>query len=93
MMGLYVLDRLILAIYRAKFKRGLHTHAPMDGFVRTFISRRNINLPLFTVAYAIGYATEAFYLIVAWQAATCAYHGLRTLWILGVEKPAPAKRG
>lgn len=93
MLGLYVLDRLILAVYRAKFKRGLHTHAPMDGFVRTFISRRNINLPLFTVAYAIGYATEAFYLIVAWQAATCAYHGLRTLWILGVEKPAAPKRG
>lgn len=84
MLALYVLDRLILAIYRAKFKRGLHTHAPMDALVRTFISRRNINLPLFTVAYAIGYAAEAFYVIVAWQAATCAYHGLRTFWILAV---------
>jgi phosphatidylglycerophosphate synthase len=92
MLALYILDRLILAIYRAKFKRGLHTHAPMDAFVRTFISRRNINLPFFTVAYAIGYATEAFYIIVAWQAATCAYHGLRTIWILTIEgRSAPAR--
>lgn len=88
MLALYILDRLILAVYRAKYKRGLHTHAPMDAFVRTFISRRNINLPLFTVAYAIGFATEAFYLIVVWQAATCAYHGLRTAWILVIEDKA-----
>lgn len=89
MLALYILDRLILAIYRAKFKRGLHTHAPIDALVRTFISRRNINLPFFTVAYAAGYAIEAFYLIVAWQAATCAYHGFRTFWILAIEgKPA-----
>ncbi|MFN3397802.1 MAG: CDP-alcohol phosphatidyltransferase family protein [Sulfurimicrobium sp.] len=86
MLALYILDRLILAIYRAKFKRGLHTHRPLDGFMRTFISRRNINLPLFTVAYAAGYAAEAFYLIVFWQAATCAYHGLRTAWILALDK-------
>jgi phosphatidylglycerophosphate synthase len=92
MLALYILDRLILAIYRAKYQRGLHTHAPMDAFVRTFISRRNINLPLFTVAYAIGFATEAFYLIVAWQAATCAYHGLRTAWILLIgDKSRPAR--
>ncbi|TDQ81457.1 phosphatidylglycerophosphate synthase [Dongia mobilis] len=87
MLALYILDRLILAVYRAKFKRGLHTHRPLDGFVRTFISRRNINLPLFTVAYAVGYAIEAFYFIVFWQAATCAYHGLRTAWILTFDRP------
>ncbi len=88
MLGLYILDRLILAVYRAKYKRGLHTHAPLDGFVRTFISRRNINLPLFTVAYAIGLGEQAFYFIVAWQAVTCAYHGLRTIWILATYRPA-----
>ena len=54
MLALYVIDRLILKIYPTRFGRGLHTHAPMDGFVRTFISRRNINLPLFTVGYVAG---------------------------------------
>lgn len=87
MLVLYVLDRLILSVYRAKYKRGLHTHARMDAFLRTFISRRNINLPLFTAAYAAGYAAEAFYFIVFWQAATCAYHGLRTVWILAFDRP------
>ncbi|WP_374313254.1 CDP-alcohol phosphatidyltransferase family protein [Dongia sp.] len=91
MLGLYILDRLILAVYRAKYKRGLHTHAPMDAFVRTFISRRNINLPLFTVCYALGWGIEAFYFIVLWQALTCAYHGLRTIWILMTFRPAVSK--
>jgi phosphatidylglycerophosphate synthase len=90
MLGLYVLDRLILAVYRAKYKRGLHTHAAMDAVARTFISRRNINLPFFTIAYATGFGIEAFYLIVLWQALTCAYHGLRTIWILATYRPAPA---
>lgn len=90
MLALYVLDRLILAVYRAKFKRGLHTHAAMDAFVRTFISRRNINLPLFTVAYALGLGPQAFYFIVFWQALTCLYHGARTIWILATYRPAAA---
>jgi phosphatidylglycerophosphate synthase len=90
MLVLYVIDRLILKIYPTRFGRGLHTHAPMDGFVRTFISRRNINLPLFTVGYVAGLGIETIYLIVAWQAVTCLYHGLRTAWILAYDRPAPA---
>jgi phosphatidylglycerophosphate synthase len=58
MLGLYVLDRLILKVYPTRFGRGLHTHARMDGIVRTFISRRNINLPLFTVGYLRGWASR-----------------------------------
>ncbi|MBI2253848.1 MAG: CDP-alcohol phosphatidyltransferase family protein [Proteobacteria bacterium] len=90
MLALYVLDRLILAVYRAKYKRGLHTHAAIDSFVRTFISRRNINLPLFTVAYAAGWGAQAFYFIVLWQALTCLYHGGRTVWILATYRPIAA---
>jgi phosphatidylglycerophosphate synthase len=90
MLVLYVIDRLILKIYPTRFGRGLHTHAPMDGFVRTFISRRNINLPLFTVGYLAGFGVETIYLIVAWQAATCLYHGARTAWILAYDRPAAA---
>lgn len=88
MLALYVLDRLILSVYRAKYRRGLHTHAVIDGVVRTFISRRNINLPLFTVAYAAGWGVHAFYFIVLWQALTCLYHAGRTIWILATYLPA-----
>jgi phosphatidylglycerophosphate synthase len=91
MLGLYILDRLILAIYPRRFHKGLHTHAPMDGFVRTFISRRNINLPLFTVGYYIGLGVPTLYLMVVWQALTCLYHGGRTFWIFCVERAVPQK--
>ena len=91
MLGLYVLDRLILAIYPRRFHKGLHTHAPIDGFVRTFISRRNINLPLFTVGYYLGLGVPTLYLIVAWQAVTCLYHGGRTFWIFCIERARPQK--
>ncbi|MEZ5829910.1 MAG: CDP-alcohol phosphatidyltransferase family protein [Dongiaceae bacterium] len=88
MLILYVIDRLILKIYPTRFGRGLHTHAPMDGFVRTFISRRNINLPLFTVGYVMGLGIEMIYVIVLWQTVTCLYHGARTAWILAYDRPA-----
>jgi phosphatidylglycerophosphate synthase len=93
MLVLYVIDRLILKIYPTRFGRGLHTHAPMDGLVRTFISRRNINLPLFTVGYMAGLGAETIYLIVVWQAATCLYHGARTAWILAYDRPVVTQSG
>jgi phosphatidylglycerophosphate synthase len=83
---LYVIDRLVLKIYPYVFKRAFHTHSRMDGLVRSFIARRNISLPLFTVGYLIGLGREAFFLIVAWQAATTLYHASRTFWILCIEK-------
>jgi len=36
---------------------------------------------------------EAFFLIVAWQAATTLYHASRTFWILAVEKAQHKSRG
>ena len=85
-----MLDRLILKVYPTRFGRGLHTHARMDGIVRTFISRRNINLPLFTVGYIAGLGIETIYVMVAWQALTCLYHGVRTVWILAYDRPDAA---
>jgi phosphatidylglycerophosphate synthase len=82
----YVLDRLILKIYPRFFQRGFHTHSKMDATVRSFIARRNINLPLFLLGVLLGLGHEAFFLISAWQAATAAYHGTRTFWILAVQK-------
>jgi len=88
MLGLYIIDRLILKIYPTRFGKGLHTHAPIDAAMRTFISRRNINLPFFTVCYFLGWGIPAIYCIVVWQALTCLYHGGRTGWILWTEKKA-----
>lgn len=89
---IYVLDRLVLKIYSVRFQRGLHTHAPIDAFMRSFIARRNINLPLFTIGYALGLGAEAFYAVVAWQAATLAYHIARVFWIFLIEKAVPGDR-
>lgn len=89
MTAFYVADRLVLAIYRNIFKRGLHTHAPIDAAVRTFISRRNVNLPVFTVGVLAGFGAEVFYAIVAWQATTLLWHAGRTFWILAIEKARP----
>jgi phosphatidylglycerophosphate synthase len=82
----YALDRAVLKIYPKIFGRAFHTHSRMDGIVRSFIARRNISLPIFTLGWLIGLGREAFYLIVAWQAATLAYHAGRTFWILAIER-------
>jgi phosphatidylglycerophosphate synthase len=82
----YVVDRLILKIYPRYFQRGFHTHSKLDATVRSFISRRNINMPVFLVGCIFGLAREAFFLIAAWQIATALYHGVRTFWIIGVQK-------
>lgn len=85
-MVFYVVDRLILKVYPTFFKRAFHTHSKLDGRMRTFIARRNITLPMFIAGYALGLATEAFYLIVAWQILTAAYHGVRTFWIIAIDR-------
>ncbi len=85
----YVLDRLVLMIYKLRFGRGLHAHGRIDGLVRTFISRRNINLPLFTMGLILGIGRQVFWFIVAWQIVTVLWHAGRTAWILARgEKPA-----
>jgi phosphatidylglycerophosphate synthase len=82
----YALDRAVLKIYPNIFGRAFHTHSRMDGIVRSFIARRNISLPIFTLGWLVGLGRPAFYLIVAWQAATLAYHASRTFWILAIER-------
>ncbi len=89
LIAFYVIDRLVLMVYKLRFGRGLHAHAAIDGLVRTFISRRNINLPLFTLGLILGVAKPVFWLIVVWQIATVVWHAGRVAWIIGRrEKPA-----
>ena len=89
LLALYVADRLVLAVYKWRYKgRGLHAHAPIDAAVRAVIARRNIFLPLFLAGVILGLGRETFWLIVAWQAATVAWHAGRPVWILA-RREAP----
>lgn len=84
----YVLDRLILMVAKARFKRGLHAMTPLDGAVRTVIARRNVNLVIMTVGLALGHGVAAFVVVLAWHVLTALWHGARTLW-LAARSPRP----
>lgn len=88
--GFYIADRLVLAIPKALWGRGLHAMERIDAVVRTVISRRNINLLVFTLGLAIGAAQLAFYVIVAWAGATFAWHAGRTAWLAATKPRAVA---
>lgn len=78
MFGLYVADRLVgEAFTRLTGGRSIHAWAEIDVRMRTFISRRNINVPIFTVGWSVGLAGPAFLVIVAWQAASLLFHSVR----------------
>lgn len=84
--GFYVADRLVLAVPKALWGRGLHAIGRIDSVVRTVISRRNINLLVFTIGLAVGAAETAFYAITVWAGVTLAWHAGRTAW-LAATKP------
>jgi len=95
MFWLYVADRLCPPVFRARTGRSIHGYLPVDVKIRTFISRRNVNLPFFTAAVVIdalrpGSGWEAsigvFYAIVLWQAVCVVYHAVRTVQFFNVEK-------
>lgn len=87
----YVADRLVLMVSKARWGYGLHAHAPIDARIRTWIARRNTNLVLLTIGYLIGRLPEAFYLVLVWQGLTLAWHVGRTVWLLKT-KPVTAAR-
>ncbi len=95
MFWLYVADRLCAPVFKARTGRSIHGYLPIDVQIRTFISRRNVNLPFFTAAVAIdairsgenwALSTAVFYAIVAWQAICVVYHAARTIQFFNVEK-------
>lgn len=77
MTGAYVADRLVTWAFTARTGRSIHAYMPLDVRLRTIISRRNVNLVIFTLGLLAGVAVEAFYVIVAWQVATLAFHAAR----------------
>jgi phosphatidylglycerophosphate synthase len=73
----YFGDRIVTRLFTRRTNRSIHAFTPLDVRMRTVISRRNINLPLFTVGLPLGLGKETFALIVAWQVATFAFHAVR----------------
>lgn len=94
MFWLYVADRLCAPIFKNRTGRSIHGYLPVDVKIRTFISRRNVNLPFFTAAIAADVlradamwtiSTSTFYAIVFWQAICVLYHAYRTVQFFNVK--------
>jgi phosphatidylglycerophosphate synthase len=79
MAGFYIFDRVMEMLFTASTGKSIHGYTELDMRLRTFISRRNVNLVLFTIALALGRGVEAFYLIVAWQALSALFHLSRVI--------------
>ena len=84
MTAVYIVDRAIAGIFRARTGVSIHDCTPLDARLRTFISRRNVNIVLFTLALAVealrpglGAPVACFYLIVGWQVVSCFWHAQR----------------
>lgn len=88
----YFLDRILVRVFTRRTNRSIHAYAPIDVRMRTIISRRNINLPLFTVGLPLGLGVETFAFIVLWQYASFAFHLLRVIqcWNAGRAEDAGA---
>jgi phosphatidylglycerophosphate synthase len=77
----YVVDRIIAGIFKARHGRSIHGFTPLDERVRTFISRRNVNMALITVALLVDWirpglraAEFTFGVIVLWQGVCMVWH-------------------
>jgi len=95
MLAFYVLDRLCAALFKWRHGESIHGFTPLDERARTWISRRNVNLPVFTAAVlldaaapGLGATRIAFYAIVAWQAICLGFHLWRLAALWNVRKGA-----
>jgi phosphatidylglycerophosphate synthase len=80
MAGLYVVDRILESLFKScTGGRSVQDITPLDARLRTFVSRRNVNLAVFTVALFFGLGVPGFFAIAALQLATAAYHAVRVV--------------
>ena len=93
--SVWIADRLFPPVFKARTGRSIHGYLPIDVKIRTFISRRNVNLPFFTASVAIDLlrpgggweiSIGVFYVMVIWQAVCVVYHATRTVQFFNVEK-------
>ena len=88
--GLYITDRILETLFKScTGGRSVQDYTPLDARLRTFVSRRNVNLALFTVALPFGLGIEAFYGVVVLQLATVAYHLVRVVQVWGAGEAPP----
>jgi phosphatidylglycerophosphate synthase len=88
----YVIDRIIAQVFKRRTGRSIHAMAELDVRMRTFISRRNVNLPLFTVALPLGLAVPVFHVLALWQVGSALFHLQRLVkfWNWRRERLRPA---
>ena len=84
----YVSDRIVVGLFRARLGRSIHGCTPFDEHMRTFISRRNINLPVFMLGLLTGVPVQTFAVIVGWQAISLGFHTARLVQFWN-RKPQP----
>ncbi len=89
MAAFYILDRVMEMLFRSCTGQSIHGYRPLDARMRTVISRRNVNLAIFTVALLAGVGTPAFYGIVVWQGLSLLFHLARVIqfWNARDDKP------
>ena len=89
---LYALDRIVAGVFNRRLHRSIHGYARLDERMRTVISRRNINLPLFIVGWLLGVPVQTFLLIVLWQLVCFVFHVERLVQFWNAPSAAPAAR-
>jgi phosphatidylglycerophosphate synthase len=86
MLGFYVVDRLCAMVFKMRTGCSIHGYTRLDEKLRTFISRRNLNLTAFTAALLIDWTLPGyrileytFYSIVIWQVFSLLWHAERVV--------------
>ena len=86
----YILDRVVAAAFSWRHARSIHGYTRLDERMRTFISRRNINTPLFLVGLLAGFGVPVFYSIVLWQFVSFLFHAERLVQFWNdTQAPSP----
>jgi phosphatidylglycerophosphate synthase len=90
MLGIYILDRMIEKLFSAATGHPIAACEPIDVRMRTFISRRNVNLVLFTLGVVAGAPRAALWVILGWQIASALFHVVRLAqcWSAGGKRDA-----
>ena len=73
----YTADRVVAGLFSSRTGSSIHGCSSLDERMRTFISRRNINVPLFMVGLLLGVPGPTFTFIVIWQIISFVFHAVR----------------
>ena len=88
MLSIYVFDRVLETVFKANTGQSIHAATPLDEKVRTFVSRRNVNLAILALALPFGYGIEALYFMAVWQGLSALFHLTRVIQFWGTKLSA-----